>query len=38
MDEAYPQHERGEILHTEYFESLRKIFNTETTDDQFPEG
>ena len=38
MDEAYAQHERGEILYTEYFESLRKIFNIAITDDQFSEG
>lgn len=37
-DEAYQQHERGEILAADYFSGLRKILGIGITDAQFEEG
>ena len=38
QNEAYEQHERGEITGTEYFESLRKSLGINLSDDEFIEG
>lgn len=38
QDDAYEQHERGEIGGAEYFSSLRKTLGTDLTDEQFVRG
>lgn len=38
QDEAYEQHERGEISAADYFESLRKSLSINLSDQQFREG
>ena len=38
QDEAYEQHERGEIKAEEYFASLRQSLSINLTDEQFREG